>query len=161
MSKLKCCFGIAIKVLQNRSKSTRRAHTSHTCPSHRRISKPTLEKTSMSRDRVQSIAFWEHTFDFRWGFAVVFESTTEPQRECQKDNFEHAILTASRRLQWFPKSAHKKALQNHRLLESRVPEGRSNRQNPRSGEHMCATPEGELDFEQNELQMRARWGDTH
>ena len=39
----------------------------------------------MSRDRVQSIALWEHTFDFHSGFAMVFESTTEPQREAQND----------------------------------------------------------------------------
>ena len=49
----------------------------------------------MSRDRVQSIAFWEHTFDFRWGFAMVFESTTEPQREAQNDLSECTNLIAT------------------------------------------------------------------
>ena len=88
-------------------------------------------------------------------------STTKPERECQKDQFEHTILTLSRRLLWFSKRALEKALQNCRLVGSRVPEGQSTQQKPRLGEHMCARAEGEHDFEQNELQMRVRWGVTH
>ena len=62
----------------------------------------------MSRDRVQSIALWEHTFDFHSGFAVVFESTTEPQREAQNDLSECTNLIDTGILQWFSKRAHKK-----------------------------------------------------
>ena len=40
-------------------------------------------------------------------------------------------------------------------------EARSAREKLRSGEHMCARPEGEHDLEPNTLQMRARRGDTH
>ena len=36
------------------------------------------------RTRVQSIAFEMQEFDFESAFAVLFESTTKPQREAQK-----------------------------------------------------------------------------
>ena len=36
------------------------------------------------RTRVQSIAFEMHDFDFESRFAMLFESTTKPQREAQK-----------------------------------------------------------------------------
>ena len=115
-SNSKAVFASIQESLQNRSKSARRAHTSHTCPSHRRISKPTFEKTSMSRDRVQSIAFWEYTCHFRWGFAVVFESTTEPQREAHNDLSECRNLITDGFLQCFSNRAHK---MNYRTADFR------------------------------------------
>jgi hypothetical protein len=65
--------------LQNPSKSTLCAHTLHTCSSQKRFPKMFFEITLISRDRVQSIPLWHHNFDFRLGFAIVFESITKPQ----------------------------------------------------------------------------------
>ena len=62
----------------------------------------------MSRDRVQSIALWEHTFDFHLGFAMVFESTTEPQREAQNDLSECTNLITIGILQRISNRARKK-----------------------------------------------------
>ena len=81
--------------LQNRSKSTLCAHTLQ-CSSQKRFPKIFFEITLMSRDRVQSILFWHHNFDFRSGFATGFESTTKPQREAQKCQAECTIRALSR-----------------------------------------------------------------
>ena len=44
---------------------------------------------------------------------------------------------------------------------SRVTEAQTTRQKPRSKDHLAAKPDGEHDFEQIQLQMRAGTGDTH
>ena len=90
------------------SKSACRARTLHTCSSHKRFLKNNFKRTSLVRTRVQSVGFLMQYFEFRTGFADVFESTTKPQREAQNDQSDRTISTLSRCLQWFSKSAHKK-----------------------------------------------------
>ena len=46
----------------------------------------------MSRDRVQSIIFWEHIFHIRDDFAKGFGSTIKQQRETQNDQSECTIM---------------------------------------------------------------------
>ena len=125
------------------------------------FSKHVFKNAHLNRDHVQKQHSEMRYFEFLSSFAVFFGSITKPERECQKDKFEHTILTLSRRLQWFSKRAHRKALQNTTLWTPRVPEGQSTRQKPRSGEHMYATPEGEHDFELKTLKMQAARGETH
>ena len=64
--------------LQNRSTSALCAHTLHTCSSQKRFPTMFFEMTPMSRESVQSIMFWHRRIDFRWGFAIGFESITKP-----------------------------------------------------------------------------------
>ena len=66
-----------------------------------------FEKTILSRDRVQSMAFSVHTCAFRCGFIVVFESTTKPLREAQKYLFERIMCGFSGLLQRFSKGPRK------------------------------------------------------
>ena len=82
--------------LQNHSKSTLCAHTLHTCSSQKRFPEMFFEITLMSRDRVQSIPLWHHSFDFRLGFAIGFGSIIKPQREVQKCPSECTIRALSR-----------------------------------------------------------------
>ena len=42
-----------------------------------------FEQPRMSRDRVQSMLFWNVIFYFRSGFAIGFRNITKPQREAQ------------------------------------------------------------------------------
>ena len=49
----------------------------------------------MSRNRMQSIMFWDDNFDFRSGFAIGFESITKPQREAKNRKSEYKISTLS------------------------------------------------------------------
>ena len=55
------------------------------------FSKLNFKISLLVRTRVQSIAFERQNFDFESAFAVLFESTTKPQREAQKYNLEHTI----------------------------------------------------------------------
>ena len=48
------------------------------------FSKLNFKISLLVRTRVQSIAFERQNFDFESAFAVLFESTTKPQREAQK-----------------------------------------------------------------------------
>jgi hypothetical protein len=52
-------------------------------PGENYVFKCVFEKTFLVRTRVQSIAFSESFFDFRSGFAMVFENTTKPLREAE------------------------------------------------------------------------------
>ena len=55
------------------------------------------KKTFLVRERVQSIDFEMQNFDFESAFAVLFESTTKPQREAQKCIFEGILCKISRK----------------------------------------------------------------
>ena len=86
-------------------------------------------KTILSRDRVQSMALLEHTFDFHRGFTVVFESSTKPQREAQNDLSEHRVLIFTRLLQWFSEARTQQVAEN-KLSEVRAWGGGRTRHKP-------------------------------
>ena len=72
-----------------------RGRTLHTCSHHSRFFKTNFQKTFLVRTRVQSIVFEMQNFDFESAFAVLFESTTKPQREAQKCIFEGILCKIS------------------------------------------------------------------
>ena len=94
----------------NHSKSAHCAHTLHTCSSRKRFSKSNAEEQILSRELVQSIQFSGHSFDFRYGFAIGFESTIKPQPEANNSQWELTIRTLSLFLYAFPKSAREKCI---------------------------------------------------
>ena len=61
------------------------------------FSKLNFKISLLVRTRVQSIAFEMQEFDFESAFAVLFESTTKPQREAQKCIFEGILCKISRK----------------------------------------------------------------
>ena len=71
-----------------------------------------IKKTTEARTRVQSVAFYEHNFDFRLVFYVFFESTTKPERECRKCSFESPKIDSEGKLLWFSNCTQKKRYKN-------------------------------------------------
>ena len=68
----------------------------HLVSNENRFFKRTFGKTTFSRDRVQKLRFWKHFRHFRSVFTVFFETTTKPQRECEKHVFGRKMLSFNR-----------------------------------------------------------------
>ena len=112
----------------------------------------------MARTRVQSIAFVEHNFDSRWGFAVFFESIAKPQRECHKCIFDGKKMNMKGNYNGF-RSAHKKNTIKTDCFGAEHAEGPNTLQKQWFERPEAPTPQWEADFGQNQLQMRAGGGD--
>ena len=76
---------------------------------------------------------------------MLFESITKPKREAN-NGFRNVSEFFFIKVQTFGLAG---------------AEARSAREKPRSGEHMCARPEGEYDLEPKTLEMRSGGGDTY
>ena len=83
--------------------------------------KSRVQKTFLVRTRVQKIAFERQKFDFESNFAMLFESTTKPQREAQKCLSDGNYFNITRILQSFSKLHTQFLLSNCRLLGITIP----------------------------------------
>ena len=73
-----------------------------------RFFKRAFEKTIFRPDHVQKRGFRKHSRHFRRGFTVFFETTTKPQRDCEKHVFGRIILIFTGEFKVFPTRAREK-----------------------------------------------------